>query len=471
MACSASAPLEGDAENIRASIEPQDIDVVSAKAAERSPVVAWNRQLLLAIQRQPVPPTVVARSLSLLHEAMLLSMVTIAGEPSAFLADPAVKTSRELPLPKGAPVEEAVRAAIDATSLTVLSAVFPASAQAFQDFAAQRRQASPPIMGAHEAEAIGQSVARQVLVGRSGDGSNALGDLRQPNYSDYSNYTPVNSVDHVADVNHWQPQWLAPGKSQFFVTAQWGRVKTRVLRSADQFRPAPPPDIRSAEMTEDVDEVVGFSGRLTSEQKMKSEYWENNLRAPWIQFAHWISYRRKFSLSQDVKMFYALSETLHDAIIAVFEAKRYYDYVRPDTAIRELRADRTMTAWAGPGQDAATVKGKDWRPFIFTPPAPEYPSGHSTIGHAAAVVLSEFNGSDGFNAFVSIPARSSKIEPTLPEMDLRIEWSSFSKTAAQSADSRRQGGIHFRHGDQAGRKLGGEIASFSLDALRDRLKW
>lgn len=47
-------------------------------------------------------------------------------------------------------------------------------------------------------------------------------------------------------------------------------------------------------------------------------------------------------------MFFALTNGLLDAGIAVWECKRVYDSVHPITAIRHLFEGQRVTAWAGP---------------------------------------------------------------------------------------------------------------------------
>ena len=42
------------------------------------------------------------------------------------------------------------------------------------------------------------------------------------------------------------------------------------------------------------------------------------------------------SLEFDVKMYFALNAGLHDAAIAAWGVKRYYDYIRPISAIRYM---------------------------------------------------------------------------------------------------------------------------------------
>jgi membrane-associated phospholipid phosphatase len=156
-----------------------------------------------------------------------------------------------------------------------------------------------------------------------------------------------------------------------------------------------------------------------------------------------------------VKLFFALSGALLDAGIACWDAKRFFDSVRPVTAVRFLFAGREVLAWGGPGLGPRRIRGEDWQPYIATPPFGEFPSGHSTFSTAAAAVLTRFTGSDRFGASATIPAGSSRVEPGVtPAADVTLFWPTFTAAADQAGRSRRYGGIHFKDGDLVGRAIG-----------------
>lgn len=84
-------------------------------------------------------------------------------------------------------------------------------------------------------------------------------------------------------------------------------------------------------------------------------------------------------------MFFALTNTLFDVSIACWDAKRYFDYVRPITAIHLLYSGQLVESWQG------LIDGGNWRPYqvptVVTPPFPQYISGHSAFSAAAAETL------------------------------------------------------------------------------------
>ena len=118
-----------------------------------------------------------------------------------------------------------------------------------------------------------------------------------------------------------------------------------------------------------------------------------------------------------------------------------------------------ITSWLGPNKGYGKVPGETGMPYqalnVVTPGFPEYVSGHSTFSAAGRAVINQFFGTDNFNAKVTIPAGSSKIEPGVtPAKPVVLSWKTLDAMADQAGMSRRYGGIHFESGDQQGRALG-----------------
>lgn len=319
---------------------------------------------------------------------------------------------------------------------------------------------------------IGNLAAGAVLKFRHGDGSNQLGDLGLPAYSDTTGYRPVNTLDSIVDPNHWQPLRFSDGNGGFvapgFIAPHWGTVVPFSLRSADQFRPPPPglyPKDRRYPLQ--VEEMVQMSAALNDRTKMIAEYWADGPRSElppghWNLFAQFVSHRDHLTLDQDAKLFFALDNAMFDASIATWESKRFYDYCRPITAVHFLKKGKQIKAWAGPNKGAQVILGENWIPYqpatFVTPPFPEYTSGHSAFSAAGAQILKSFTGSDSFGGSVTLKAGSGKTEPgTVPARDLTLAWNTFSEAADEAGISRRYGGIHFAQGDLEGRTLGRRV--------------
>ena len=136
------------------------------------------------------------------------------------------------------------------------------------------------------------------------------------------------------------------------------------------------------------------------------------------------------SMDLTVVIFAKLGIALNDAMIACWKSKYQHNYVRPVTYIRKhIR--------------------RDWRPFLNTPPFPEYPSGHSVQAGAMSVVLgAEFGERFEF---------TDMSNDTLGYMPRH--YSSFEQCAREIAISRLYGGIHFRSAITDGLVQGKKIGS------------
>src|SRR5262249_28658907 len=147
------------------------------------------------------------------------------------------------------------------------------------------------------------------------------------------------------------------------------------------------------------------------------------------------------------KMFFALSNALLDASIAVWEGKRFYDYVRPITAIRTLYAGKKIVAWGGPNQGTRTIDGSKWQPYDatdeVTPASAEYPAEESAFAFAAAKVLVHFTGSEQFGGDFVAERGSSRIEKHTPSCDVKLCWHTFALAARQAGRAGQFRGVHF----------------------------
>ncbi|UUZ48048.1 hypothetical protein LP420_34495 [Massilia sp. B-10] len=128
--------------------------------------------------------------------------------------------------------------------------------------------------------------------------------------------------------------------------------------------------------------------------------------------------------------------------IAAWDAKRYYDSVRPITAVRWQLCCQVVRGY-GPGGPAAglsQISGALWTPYQLpsnpTLPFPDHVSGHSTFSAASAEVLKRFTGSDAFKHSVSIAAGSLLLEPALLMAAVTLRWDTFSAAACEAGVSR-----------------------------------
>jgi hypothetical protein len=127
--------------------------------------------------------------------------------------------------------------------------------------------------GAGKAEGIniGQTIADQIIAARSDDNANA-----QPPHYDFG-HAP-------GDYQSTPPNF--PAQPQFF---HWSRVRPFVLERADQFRPGPPPGLRTGRYSGALNEVkaVGILAAptqptaATPDQALTGHFWNGAIQNYW----------------------------------------------------------------------------------------------------------------------------------------------------------------------------------------------
>lgn len=435
-------------------------------AQARSVVTDWNEQALEAIRITHPGPPQVARMLAVANTAMYDAWAAYNVKANG------TQLGGELRRPLAERNYANRRQAVSYAAYRSLVDLFPSEKVSFDaQMLALGYDPNDNSSDITTPVGIGNVAAAAVLSYRHVDGSNQLGDLHPGAYSDYSGYVPVNFADQLVDPNHWQPLQFSDGQGGFVtqkcIAPFWGAVKPFALMRYNQFPVSAPARYPSAAYLRQALEVVYYSATLNDRRKVIAEYWADGPRSElppghWILFSKYVSDRDQHTLSQDVKMHFAMTNAVLDASVAVWGYKRQFDYIRPVSAVRYLFNNRLLLAWAGEGRGTGLIRGQDWRPYqassVVTPPFQEYVSGHSAFSAAAAEVLKRYTGSDAFGASVTVPAGSSRVEPGLvPARDTTLSWPTFSAAADEAGISRRYGGIHFIQGDLESRVLGRKI--------------
>jgi hypothetical protein len=496
----------------------QPVQVSAAKVASDTGQILTAHPEYPLVHRMPAPgfkPTVAYQWLDVLLEASGRDAVRFSPRPTvlsrtmaivltamydawAAYDDVAVGTGLRLRRPAGERTRANKEKAIAHAAYRSLLFVYPDEADWIREQLA-RRGHDPDDASTDPAtpQGVGNAAANAVIELRKNDGSNQSGT--QPGgdgkpYADYTKYAAKNTVDEAVDPMAWRPYPFADGKGGSsvpgFLTAHWGRVKPFALERADQLRPPPPPAWGSEQLEREIDETLRANAGLTLEQKAIVELMREGPRSTgqsghWLQFAQDVSRRDNHDLDQDIKLFFAVANTVMDAFIACWEAKRHYDTGRPYWWVRMKYAGAEIEAWAGPGKGVRKIPGEKFHPYspdLFpTPPFPGYPSGHATASGAAARILELFTGSDrygtvaiqqagavtelGFTA-AQMQARDGKPATQLTTKEVRLFLPSFTRAAEMAAESRLWGGYHIRADNEAGLIHGREIAMYSWPKYR-----
>lgn len=451
-------------------------------------VLAWNNAALAAIRATRTGPPMAARALAVVHTAMYdawtaYELRALSTRTGATLRRPAIDHA----------IANKTRA-FSYAAYTALLDQFPTQKAAFDaQMAALGYKPAEAVPDGFSPAGIGTLAARTFISFAHHDGSNQLGDLTPSGlpFADYSGYVPVNQPmvvalptprSAIADPGRWQPLRYpdAAGvlRTPAFLAAWWGQLRPFALTSGAQFRPPPPAAFGSQEFIDQARHVVDTQASLTETQKVMADFWAGGTAGEvppslWCQFAQFVSARDGHDEDADIRLFFALSNAVHDAGIAAWDAKRAYDSVRPITAIRYLMHDQTLSGFGLDGPTAALhpIPGNTWTTFHPTtfpqPPIPDHVSGHSTFSAASAEVLKRFTGSDTFRHGVSIAPRSLLIDPGLPAAPTVLSWETFSYAACEAGASRIYAGIHFDNADQAGRALGARIGAAVFEKAQD----
>lgn len=433
-----------------------------------SVVIGWNQALNAAIAVNRLGPTVAARAISMVHESIYNAWA--AYDWRALFSVPGLS---KRPWWEADVQWQAI--AVSHAAYAVLVDLFPVQQPNFA-LALANLTANLPVgqpQGITAAQ-VGQQAGQALLMQRHNDGANQLGNLNGgAAYSDWTGYQSVNGPDSVVDPTRWQPLRIQTSPTatpvvQTFLSPHWGQVRPFALPSGAALRPElgnPAPSMD--EMTQ----LIKLSANLDDTDKATIDFFANNpgsITPPgqWTKITEMVSANDGNTLAQDVKLFFAVAQAALDASIACWEAKRFYDSVRPITAIRYYFNNQSILAWAGPGQGAQWILGQNWKPYQRptnpSPAFPEFMSGHSTFSGAASTVLAGIRGDKIALNFI-FPANSVPWDPTVPAAPVPLSWSSLSAVAKAAGFSRRLGGIHFERGDLAGRRLGRQVGNLVLD--------
>ncbi|HEY0752380.1 MAG TPA: vanadium-dependent haloperoxidase [Ktedonobacteraceae bacterium] len=427
-------------------------------------VVYWNTATLEVLHDQQAPLPVAARALSIVHTSMF----------DAWAAYDPLAVGTRLGGTMRRPSSEYTLAnkcrAISFAAYQALLDLFPAQQERLVRLLINLKYYPVEADSNVTPAGIGKLAAQAVLDFRHNDGSNQLGNLLPGAYSDYTHYQPRNTPTSLQHPHHWQPLAL-PDKgnalqSQQFACAHWGNVTPFAIASAAQFVPRPGPHASARWYTAQATQILNYSSNLTQQQKVLAEYWgatdSEQIMARWFAFARTLAQRDRYTLDQNVALFFSLANAMLDTSIACWATKRTYDSAYPITAIHYLFKDKQIHSWAGPGKGVQWLAAQYWQPYqsvgVSAPTYPEYCSEQSAFSSSAAEILRDFARSDAFGLTYTQPAHSLLAEPDLPAQPVTLSWSTFSQAASQAGLAACYSGTHFPQSDLDGRLLGRTVA-------------
>ncbi len=278
-------------------------------------------------------------------------------------------------------------------------------------------------------------------------------------WSKKDNYAQTRTAEKF-HIRQEEGRWIpTPPAYAQALEPHWNEIRPMVMDSGSQFIPPRPPKFdmknKNSEFYKWVMEVKNAGDNLTDEQKHIAEFWddlgnrtivEGHVMFTFKKFSppgHWMNIvgiackKANADFSNTVYAYAKTAIASFDAFIQCWDEKFRSNLLRPETAINK---------YIDP----------NWRPYLQTPPFPEYTCGHSTVSSSAAEALTNVFG-DNF-AYID----NSELEFGIANRS----FSSFRQAALENNWARFYGGIHY-HGScivstEYGKKVG--------DLVNERLK-
>lgn len=261
------------------------------------------------------------------------------------------------------------------------------------------------------------------------------------------------------DESRWQP---TPPSYMDGIEPHWMKIRPFTIKSANQFKPIPPPEFSMEEGSKfhtELMEVYNIREEIAADEENSekleiAKFWDCNpyvsiLRGH-LMFAtkkitpggHWMGITKIACIKDKAdfdKSVYAYSKTaiaLADGFISCWDEKYRSSLVRPETLINKYIDE-------------------NWTSVLQTPPFPEYTSGHSVVSGAAAIALTDIFGEnfafdDDTEVDYGLPVRSFK---------------SFNAASEEAANSRLYGGIHYRAAIEVGLDQGKALGNYVVNNL------
>jgi hypothetical protein len=247
-------------------------------------------------------------------------------------------------------------------------------------------------------------------------------------------------------IGHWSPV-LPDGTTVAQDPTPWvGGVKPFVIESSSQFRSAGPNSLTSAAYTADYNEVKALGGdgigtptTRNADQTRTALFWTGAGGPFWSVVARDLIEDLDLDLAAGARLLAMMNVSAADAVINCWNDKYHFDLWRPWNAIPRALEDGNP--------DTAPQAG--WTP-LRSAPYPEHPSGHMCLDGANIGALQHFFGTDTFAFDVS----------SFVITDHPNHYDHFSEPLDEIEDARVWSGLHFRTGDEQGRKLGENVADY-----------
>jgi hypothetical protein len=397
------------------------VHVAGPRRASADVVLDWNAIADNTAIVNGQNPFAHARVLTIVQLAVFEAVNAVTGDYEPYLGTVSV--------PAGASAEAA---AISAAH-RVLTTYFPGSATDLDTDRDASLQAIPDGSAKDAGIATGVAAADAMIAARANDGSSpAAFYVPNPVGPGIWQATATCPVDPITGV----------ARGVFY---QWGRVTPFGITAAADFMPGPPPLLDSNQYRKDYLEVsiVGSDSSPDRPQDRADVVRFYAVTSPTMIFnsaVRQIAAARGTALADNAHDLALINMSINDALIVSFAAKYQYLFWRPETAIRAGDTD-------GNGK---TDPDPTFAPFIPTPCFPSYPSNHASGTNAGAEALRRIYGAGDHHLTLE--------NPVVP--DVVLHYTTLQQITDDVDDARVYGGIHFRFDQEAGGRLGRQVATY-----------
>ncbi len=334
-----------------------------------------------------------------------------------------------VPASPASPDAAAARAARD-----VLVNFFPAQQSALDSALATSLAAIPDGAAKTNGLAAGSTAAAHIIALRASDGSSPNTTYAGPGAISPGVYQLTPNASNLPPVT----SGFTFGNG---INSQWANVTPFVLTSPGQFRPVPPPALNSAKYIAAYNEAKTLgttaNARHTAAQTSITQFYKQDAEILDNEVARLLSASHGLTLAENALLFARLDIAIADVRIAEWDAKYFYLFWRPVTAIN-----------ANPATGVVSNNYAAWQPTIVTPNHPSYPSGHSGTVVAVELLKDYFGDFNTLTIHTTTPGEPARTVKSLTQIEV------------DNGLSRIYGGIHFSFDNEAGQKLGTDIANY-----------
>jgi hypothetical protein len=387
--------------------------IALASPARADVITDWNQAAVAAMKAANIGGNPWTRNMAMLHVAMSDAVNSVQGRYTSHVSPGQTKP------------DASAEAAAAAAARQIMLQQVPGQKALIDQTYAETTKAIPDGAAKSEGVAIGERCAAAVLADRASDGTSVP-----------DTYRPLTT-----------PGVWIPTTPPLF--AEYARAKPWVLKSADQVRPGPPPDLKSALYARDYNETKEIGGakssKRTAEQTEAVKFWTQlNFGPAWEEVTRQLSAAKNLSLAENARLFALLNMGIANTFINDWDAKFTYNFWRPVTAIRNGDQD---------GNDA-TERDAGWTSLNAVPMHPEYPSQAAIVAGVAIGVIEAVFGS---------APQAPVVASDLMDPKLQRRYGNVQQMADETMEVRIWGGIHFRNSLQVGYDMGKKIATYLVE--------